>query len=558
MLIITNRDGKILENKSFKESELVEYIEEYSVDDIDNYLKGNMIWDKPVFCVEQKQIKYIALPACFTGDIYYCIDDEKIAFSTDFFEICKYLGKITFDKTLLREFLTNSYLHGNKTWVNEIKRLGNHCVYCFEESQLIKKKIQYVDKKITYETFKQEMHKCIRRNAKGNRNGLLLSGGADSRFLAIMLKNNKIPFKAYVGRILPYCASNLDDVENAVCVCKDLGVECEVVDIDYRKIKVDATYHKLIEILPNTKHFSVMHMFIIQKMKEDGIDTIWCGQNADNLYNLGPTGRVELSFNGLMNLYKRFCISENFYRAYKEVEGYRPLASQVKFLIAKTGLSIYKRMKHEFELSIPDDIYQLICNYIHSYDYTIFGKTGEDEAESSAIKESLGDKKVKPENIKKYLYKKKVDNYLKGGESEIIGAVARVYGIERVILPFSAEEMINVFYNIPLNGKSVFQPKEYIYQYIRENRKYGKNITHFGLNTKELEKYGNVMGVHAIYLLALNKSEWGEVVSEKKSLQLPTGYTGIQYTQELLGNYWMHHLLEKLKKMDLQITIKEY
>ena len=52
MLIITNRDGKILENKSFKESELVEYIEEYSVDDIDNYLKGNMIWDKPVFCVE--------------------------------------------------------------------------------------------------------------------------------------------------------------------------------------------------------------------------------------------------------------------------------------------------------------------------------------------------------------------------------------------------------------------------------------------------------------------------------------------------------------------------
>ena len=66
------------------------------------------------------------------------------------------------------------------------------------------------------------------------------------------------------------------------------------------------------------------------------------------------------------------------------------------------------------------------------------------------------------------------------------------------------------------------------------------------------------MGVHDIYLLALNKSEWGEVVSEKKSLQLPTGYTGIQYTQELLGTYWMHHLLEKLKKMDLQITIKEY
>ena len=94
MLIITNRDGKILENKSFKESELVEYIEEYSVDDIDNYLKGNMIWDKPVFCVEQKQIKYIALPACFTGDIYYCIDDEKIALAQIFLKFVNIWEKL--------------------------------------------------------------------------------------------------------------------------------------------------------------------------------------------------------------------------------------------------------------------------------------------------------------------------------------------------------------------------------------------------------------------------------------------------------------------------------
>lgn len=125
--------------------------------------------------------------------------DGQIVFCTDFFEICRYMGRVTFDKGLLEEFLISSYLHGSKTWLEEIKRLENHCVYYFSQGRLVKKSIRFLDKTVTYELFKQEMETCIRRNAVGERNGLLLSGGADSRFLAIMLKNNGIPFKAYVG-----------------------------------------------------------------------------------------------------------------------------------------------------------------------------------------------------------------------------------------------------------------------------------------------------------------------------------------------------------------------
>lgn len=354
------------------------------------------------------------LPACFAGDVYYCRKDGQIAFGTDFFEMCRYAGTVTFDKSLQEEFLTSSYLHGSKTWLEEIKRLKNHCVYYFREKRLEKKAIRFPDKKVTYELFKQEMETCIRRNATGERNGLLLSGGADSRFLAIMLKNNGIPFKAYVGRILPYCASNLEDVENAVHVCEDLEIEYEIIDVDYRKIKAGETYRRLMELLPNTKHMSVMHMAIIEKMKKDGIDTIWCGQNADNLYNLGPTGRVEISFGGFMNLYKRFCVSEPFFKSYREVRGYHAVSAGIKLLIAKAGLTVYKRMKHEPDLILPQNVSQLAYNFIHSYDYTVFGKAG-NGAPGREMPKSLTTDRIRPEMIKKYLYKRKIENYLGGG-----------------------------------------------------------------------------------------------------------------------------------------------
>lgn len=560
MLIVADMNGKIFESSDFADEKYVEYREKSDDDPgIHEFLRGGqkVILDRPRFLVCQNKIEYIVLPACFAGDVYYCRKDGRIAFGTDFFEMCRYAGAVTFDKSLQEEFLTSSYLHGSKTWLEEIKRLKNHCVYYFREERLEKKAIRFPDKKVTYELFKQEMEKCIRRNAAGKRNGLLLSGGTDSRFLAIMLKNNGIPFKAYIGRILPYYTSNLDDVENAVGVCRDLGAEYEIIDIDYRKIKAGETYRELVGLLPNTKHMSVLHMALIKKMKEDGIDTIWCGQNADSLYNLGPTGRVEVSFAGFMNLYKRFCISESFFKAYREVLGYHAATAKIKLLIAKVGLTVYKRMKHEPDLRLPENVSQLAYNFAHSYDYTVFGKNEKVDA-GSEIAKSLTTDKIRPEMLKKYLYKKKVENYLRGGESEIIAAVARLHEIYRVILPFSAEEMIPIFYNIRLDGRSVFHPKEYIYRYIEENKRYGKHIAHFGLDKKSLRKYGHVTDVHTIHMLALKESEWGSEISGGKGVKLPAGYTGIQYTQMLLGQYWMNSLIEKLKKEpDVTVTIKE-
>ena len=59
-------------------------------------------------------------------------------------------------------------------------------------------------------------------------------------------------------------------------------------------------------------------------------------------------------------------------------------------------------------------------------------------------------------------------------------------------------------------------------------------------------------------MLALKESEWGSEISGGKGVKLPTGYTGIQYTQMLLGQYWMNSLIEKLKKEpDVTVTIKE-
>lgn len=153
-------------------------------------------------------------------------------------------------------------------------------------------------------------------------------------------------------------------------------------------------------------------------MKADGIDTIWCGQNADNLYNLGPTGRVEISFGGFMNLYKRFCISEPFFKSYKNVRGYHAASAGIKRLIAEAGLTVYKRMKHDPDLVLPENVSQLAYNFIHSYDYTIFGKAGHGEAGHETVKSLTADH-VRPGMIKKYLYKSKVENYLGGGNQRL-------------------------------------------------------------------------------------------------------------------------------------------
>lgn len=50
-----------------------------------DFICGKLIFDKPYFKIENNKLKYLALPADFTGEIYYAKNNIGYIISNDFF-----------------------------------------------------------------------------------------------------------------------------------------------------------------------------------------------------------------------------------------------------------------------------------------------------------------------------------------------------------------------------------------------------------------------------------------------------------------------------------------
>lgn len=158
---------------------------------------------------------------------------------------------------------------------------------------------------------------------------------------------------------------------------------------------------------------------------------------------------------------------------------------------------------------MPDTLEELVNNYLHSYDYTIFS---EDGAEREVL---LEQREYEPHEIKKIIYNYKVRNFLKSGAPVVIDTVSSLFGIEDYILPFSSELMLPVLQDVRLTTKNMFRPKKFIYRYIKEFEKdFGSGISKFDRTSLKLcrRKYGDLTDVHGAYEAIMKDTKIGRAI----------------------------------------------
>lgn len=499
--------------------------------------------------IEKEKLKYIILPACFRGEIYYTVQNERTILSNDFYYIASKLGLVSIDSNSKEYFLNKGYCPKGCTLIKEIHRLYNNSTYYFLKGEFETKKDQddkqtfIVDDKIKYARFKCLLNEVIDSNISSNV-GLLLSGGADSRLLLLLLIEKVRNLQIITNKCNPFFFENCTDMYIAQEVGKLVGKKVYVSEVDYKEIDI-SQLNKVIREMPCSAHgsFNFINMFK-DLYKLGNVDRVFSGQNMDTLYNLGPTERTSVSIHGAAQWFKRFYLSEYFAKSLKDVEG---CITPIDSLIANIGCSIYKVITKQRGVTLPHNSLEYISNFEKSNDYTVFSKK-----DINLISEG---KDITPLEIKRRLFDVKI-NYLKGGDAQIISCCGKMYGM-KVILPYSDSKMIDYFRDLSLSRKDIWFPKRYVYQYIKEYiPKYGKKIADFSKPHKNIlnNKYGNIDNLYNTYEQIICNTKLGKQL-QNMSIVKASGYTGLMKYNSLIYGYWFSEVMRILQE-DYGVIIK--
>ncbi len=126
------------------------------------------------------------------------------------------------------------------------------------------------------------MKEAIKKRIPDKNLGLLFSGGLDSTFLAFMLKELKVPFKAY----MTVDASKKDEIENAEKIARQLNFPLKIVGVTKEQVKKELP--KVIQLIETADPVKVevglvMH-FALKEAKKDKIKVIFSGLGADDIF----------------------------------------------------------------------------------------------------------------------------------------------------------------------------------------------------------------------------------------------------------------------------------
>ena len=544
MLIQTTRYGNVI----FAE-DCEKYLYYKSFDCLIN--NGELI-DQPYICIDNNELKWIALPINYNKDLFYCYSNDNLFISDNFYVLANtYCSGNNFDDKAVEEFYELGYIKKPNTWIREIKVFLCHSKYSIVNGDFLRERLNFETYEgDLYNKFKIEIDHTIEhyRN-KGKKHALLLSGGADSRLLALLLTAHNIRFTAYVSRNIPFNDDNLKDVLNAKKIADTCGFELKIVDVHIEEVTIESL-QKIINYMPLYEHPSFAFIKLMERIKEDGCDIIWTGQNADTLYNLGPTERFSFSFYGLMNAFKRACLTEEFFSTYKNVRGYSIIMSAFRHIVLPIAQKYYG-IKKKCKVFSPKSINSLIKNFSNSRDYTIFSYT----KDASSVTENSN---MLPKEIKDILFNYKVENYARAGECIIIAAAAESVGIQNIVWAYSSEFVAPVFHNIRLKLDSIKRPKLFIYKYIEEFKdRYGDDISIFDEYNKDVikELYPEVKNIHESFADIIQDTDFGRKINiQSRTHSENDGMTGIQFFNICLRDYWIENVSRLINNPDLIST----
>lgn len=346
-------------------------------------------------------------------------------------------------------------------------------------------------------------------------------GGVDSKLIALSLKCMGKNVRAIVAKQIPEAKENDKDVKLAVDFCDKIGIRIDVIQVDYDEIE-KTEFEAIVREMPDSAHLSLVFYRLLKSIKnKDAV--VWCGQNADNLYNLGPSGRIRLSKTAIFAFIKRLCLTEELFKAFKDCEQYSIFSACFFKPILFALCYAYKSFKKLDYCRIPKSIEELLLAYSQSYDDSIF-------VTDKNISKSVAGRKYGCSEVKEILFRDKVENYCNSAASAVVDAAARLNGISSVCFPYSLNPMIDEFFNIRLRIYDVLKPKKYLYyMYMDLGRKYGLSMNDFEINSNISQGY------HEAAIEILHKTKLGTMVGNEYQRN---GDTGIQTLTLNLNLFW--------------------
>lgn len=517
----------------------IDWIDENT--DIEKYISGDKILNNVTIAIKDSQVQFIALPAYYRGELFWAKNEKDFILCDDFFTIAKRIGTVSIMHEMMDFFLKKGYLPIGHTLFSEIRRIPSNCVVSLENEQFSKQKIllsmkSYEDDEQQYEDFKTVLNSVMDKYSIVPNKSILLSGGVDSRLLLLVLKERNDHMHIITSLNKPCFTENAYDVLTAEKIAHLVGEDIEVVEVAYDELMV-SELDPIIQRMPFSVHTGMNFYHMCKVAKLDGVEAIFCGQNMDTLYNLGPTERTTLTFHGTAQWFKRFYLSEEYFRTLEDVEGRGGWNNKA---IAAVGKKMFEKASHQRDLELPHTAAELINNFAHSNDYTVFGN-------GKGLRYADKGARLSPFEVKQKLYDIKL-SYLKGGDSQAVEAGGYLNDL-RIILPYSEQEMVNYLAGIHLTKVDTWKAKRYSYRYLKEFvPKYGKAIAQFNkpsfLELKE--RFGEVRDLYTVFEFVIKDTNFGRELSESGAIEAK-GYTGLMKYESILRRYWFNRIITMLE-----------
>jgi len=427
------------------------------------FLYGNPI----VLKMEGGRLRYIAPDISGHRDVFYAFSGEDgCLLGDDFFELLQSFKELSVDREAVEYFVTHGYFPPGDTYFREIKRVrtGNRLIFNAEAPPreenlfgLLRWDRSRHGREGPLGQFKKSFRSIFEAESYPGDDAVLLSGGCDSGLIAAVGSREcqRKPKTFTMQHALPL-AGNGSDVKVAKALSDFLGLEHTVVSVDFDTIKA-GLLEAFVTAMPLAAHLSIHLHALVSFIADLGLKRFWSGQNADSIYNLGPTKRLRFG-DGKEDLIKRFFLSSEYLSSLSDIRPRIPLSPLVR-LAGMVGSRLMARRYHREYLQ-PENFNEFFHEYRLSENYLVL-KTG-----GSTTRPPLADPITSAE-ARERLFDEKLSSFLAGRDARVFERTADICAL-KAVMPFSAPNLLLLFRRMEMTWRDVVRPKRLIYGYFRE------------------------------------------------------------------------------------------
>lgn len=478
-----------------------------------------ILWDK------EKERLVLANNAHQTSNLYYAYIDQVLYFSDSLKKISNKLRSSEPFFPSIRSFISNGFTYSDKTQLAEISKLLPTFSIVYEEMKLSihnhwDEEIYFKEEKVTnlekrldqYEETYQKVLKDYLNKHNEEEVGCLLSGGHDTSFAAIQLRNiTKNPIKAYTITF-PNWAFNEELHAKRIANKLDL----DFTPIPFKPEHIDSIV-ELIHAVEEPVVGVALPLFILSKHAQSEVDIIIGGDGGDTIWG------------------EYYPVAE-FHRYVKHLPLFlRVLIHKTSKLLAKvTDWERFWELEHVAELFAHRDYYdqfmRKLCTYRHFNDSTMQQLFKEEFYQNGIIARSILEVPFNKRNFSQSLIEGKLFNafytYMGFSQTKLMK-----YCDIKFFMPTVQKAVIDFITSLPMkwiNGGTTIQR---LTNNKKINRKFHKRALSRYLNKDEIYNRSFDIPWHLI----LSPRE--DILSELEKSLIKRGWYKESYINNLFSEF---------------------